>query len=335
MNNAYITLFIVISIFCQDGMQAYSRIAQESLRSTGSFSFVPPIVPFDQGLSIRPKEIPFPSRIKNLAQEYITNPLPYSIIIDKFRALYIKNSQALLHPQKHVTIPKVIHQIWVTNPIPEKYKQYIASWLTKHPTWDYILWTDLGSDPCPDLAQQFPHYRTQSIRSFGPLKNQTLYDTAHNPAQKSDLFRYELLEKQGGVYVDCDVESFQPLDILHHSYDFYAGIEPVECGRLIGNAIIAAKPHHPIMQECITSVTTPEKCNAAKRYGRTMTIVCATGPMILTGACYRKAGHDTNIDILFPTSYFYPCGLRKPQAPLKPESFAAHYWTLTWAGVKR
>lgn len=39
-------------------------------------------------------------------------------------------------------IPKIIHQTWKDNNIPEKWVISEIMWKKYHPDWKYILWTD-------------------------------------------------------------------------------------------------------------------------------------------------------------------------------------------------
>ena len=41
------------------------------------------------------------------------------------------------------------------------------------------------------------------------LKNQKAYSSAKNWGMKSDILRYEILQKFGGVYIDTDYECLQ------------------------------------------------------------------------------------------------------------------------------
>jgi len=78
-----------------------------------------------------------------------------------------------LMQRTQVLIPKIIHQIWLGSPLPEKYKQLQKSWLKYHPDWHYYLWTE------------------KEIAAFG-LTNQALYDATSNYGEKSDIARYEI-----------------------------------------------------------------------------------------------------------------------------------------------
>lgn len=291
---------------------------------------MPSLIDFDQSLAIRAIERGFPQRIAILAHDRITKPLAHTAILDHLRALYNRNKASVQAPTHDPRIPKIIHQIWLGNEMPAAYKTYQASWARMHPSWNIILWTDaLGRHP--EMRSLTNHYEERLISDLGPLINQHHFAAAPNFAEKSDILRYEILARYGGVYVDCDVECFKPFDILHHAFTFYAGIEPMECGQLVGNAIIAACPNHPIISRCIEKVESSRELEwINQRFGRGMATVCATGPLLLTEAVYRMSHNVGYCDIVLPTSYFYPCGLLRPALPVRAESFAAHYWSILW-----
>ncbi len=294
-----------------------------------------PLVNFTESLNIRAREMPFPQRMRQVIYEFITQPEPYTLFGDFLQKLYEQN-QAKNNGREITTnkIPQTIHQIWLGKTLPEAFRRFQQTWIAKHPTWKYILWTDQQALHNPDLAKN-SNYQERHVDSFGQFRNEQLINQTQNLAEKSDLYRLEILFRYGGLYVDCDAECFKPFDALHATYDFYAGIEPMECGRLVGNAIIGAKPGHPIINYCIETVTSSKEFAALNmRFFRGCDIVCATGPVVLSRAVMKYANHDANCDIVLPTSYFYPCGLCAPHPAPKPESLAAHYWTLTWGPKK-
>ena len=43
---------------------------------------------------------------------------------------------------KTATIAKIIHQIWIGGPLPEKYVILQKTWQELNPDWQYRLWTD-------------------------------------------------------------------------------------------------------------------------------------------------------------------------------------------------
>ncbi len=138
-------------------------------------------------------------------------------VIEFFRWLYERNKN--LKPREDAIIPKRVHVIWVGPHEPPAHLGKCLKSIQKFlPTWDYKLWTD---DDIPGLN----------------LKNQRYYDQATTYAEKADILRYELLYRYGGVYLDSDIELLKPLDVLHHTYEFYAGILPTDVRDDLNNAV--------------------------------------------------------------------------------------------------
>ena len=138
-----------------------------------------------------------------------------------FKALYdefiVNHFEFCLEPR----IPKIIHQIWLGSKLPEQYYIWQQTWIKNHPDWQYILWTDA------------------EIEKLN-LVNKRLYNACKSYGAKSDIARYEILYRYGGLYVDCDFECLQPFDIFHHGCDFYASCDNSENGAIIRitNALI-------------------------------------------------------------------------------------------------
>eukprot|EP00479_Gromia_sphaerica_P006989 TRINITY_DN2164_c0_g2_i1.p1 TRINITY_DN2164_c0_g2~~TRINITY_DN2164_c0_g2_i1.p1 ORF type:complete len:199 (-),score=32.80 TRINITY_DN2164_c0_g2_i1:348-944(-) len=135
-------------------------------------------------------------------------------------------------------IPKLIHQIWLGGKMPERYKKWNESWGKFHPDWQYKLWID------DDV---------QSFQFAEPVRK--LFEDAPTFVEKSDIFRYAILLKFGGIYVDTDFECLQPFDVLHEQsgLEVYAGISNTGTIELnIG--IIGAVPNHDLIKLCLHSI---------------------------------------------------------------------------------
>lgn len=207
-------------------------------------------------------------------------------------------------PHTSPRIPKIIHQIWLGSPFPEKYKTWQTTWLEHHPDWTYMLWTDENS-------KDFPMY------------NRELFDKVKNFGEKADILRYELLYKFGGLYIDVDFACLENFDVLHDYYDFYTGVQPLDCGVLsTANGLIGSIPEHPILKDCITTLRNDQ------HYPE---VFMRTGPVHFTKSFMRCAGTGSTIDIAFPTSFFYPLGLsHHKKIERRPETFAVHFWAGSW-----
>jgi mannosyltransferase OCH1-like enzyme len=92
----------------------------------------------------------------------------------------------------------------------------------------------------------------------GWLDNQDLFDKAEQYAPghavgqfRSDVARYEILYRFGGVYADCDVEPLKPFDDLL-GVEAFAGWESE--GTFVGNTIIGGVPGARFWGEMVRAV---------------------------------------------------------------------------------
>lgn len=209
-------------------------------------------------------------------------------------------------------IPRIIHQIWLGSPVPQKYKEWMVSW-TKLQGWEYKLWTD------------------EEVKNF-PLYNKKLYDQSENYGEKSDILRYEILFKEGGLYVDTDFEclSSDLFEFLHKTIDFYAGIEPLIHAAYedirICNALIGSKPGHKLLEQCIKHL----ESNFKKR--QDLSIIEKSGPIYLSTNIFQYfQANPLERNVILPCGYIYPYGVPLDTITIFPESAAIHYWEASWA----
>jgi len=210
-------------------------------------------------------------------------------------------------------IPKIIHHIWLGSPLPEKYKLLRETWKKHHPGWTFMLWTD------------------KEVENF-VLANKHLYDETDNYGVKSDIARYEILYRLGGLYVDTDFECFRSFDLFHHCYHFYAGAAARE-SVVIYNGLIGAAPGHPIMKFCIDNLAS----NEGKKES-VQEIDNRTGPCFFTVCFFSNILKCCGPLVIFPANYFYPWphyvrdqnSREEILAWVRPETFAVHHWHVSW-----
>ena len=255
--------------------------------------------------------VPFDESVRPRLSTYILNQeeLQWWATMKQWYEAYSLN---VIVPSPQPKIPKLIHQIWLgPAPFPEEFEQARQSIIKLHPGWKYKLWTDAD------------------IKTFG-LKNKKLFDAATNYGEKSDILRYEILERYGGVYLDVDMQCVQSLEILHHCYELYVGIAHYEIrGLAIG--IIGAVPEHPILKLVTSSLQDIGSKTDLND------IMIRSGPAHFT-QCYMQLFQQfPGTVIAFPTSYFYPIPARERFNQIaanahfiRPETFTIHYWGCTW-----
>ncbi len=227
------------------------------------------------------------------------------------RDMYEQNKA--LEPMITPIIPKIIHIIWVGPKTPPPILDECLESIKKHmPTWECKIWTDA------EVSQL-------------SLENQQYYDEETNYGAKSDILRYELLYRFGGVYLDVDFVFLKPLDFLHHTYEFYTGLMPSYTRDVLSNGIIGCVPGHPIMQHCINTI---KEHRIHKK-----DIIKRTGPIHFQQSFYAVTKNLTHKRIIaLPKSYFLPLdendvflSVEDQKTYIKPEAFSVHYWANTWS----
>lgn len=241
----------------------------------------------------------------NLLRPPYSLPLPTSRIPEPafHREVYFYRKEDLLSSpafKEESSIPKCIHQIWLgPNPIPQEYLQYMESWKKHHPTWEYKLWTD------------------KEVATY-PMQHRLHFESVNKYAQKADILRYDILYREGGLYVDCDFEALAPLDALLERKTFVIGYERQG---ILCNALIASIPGHPILKEVQERLPYSLSVPAA--------IPCQTGPGFITDIIH-PIRHLPGV-YLAPTTIFYPYLWDQHKSETYPkETLAVHHWGKSW-----
>jgi mannosyltransferase OCH1-like enzyme len=210
-------------------------------------------------------------------------------------------------------IPKIIHQIWLGSPFPSAYKEWQNSWKKFHPDWEYRLWTDA------DVANLH-------------LRHPEVYEGTKNFGARSDILRYEIIYKFGGLYADTDFECFKNFDDIHASCDLYAGVMEESIHPAVLAGLFGAIPGHPIVDACINNFNKPiATADATKQ------IQLTDGPFFTE--CFFQHLHEGGLlNVAFPHKYFYPwpAARRHEATPetvrsyMTRDTYAVHYWEVSW-----
>lgn len=231
------------------------------------------------------------------------------------KKLYEDNALSNASVSEHPRIPKIIHQIWLGSPYPEKYKALRDTWLAHNPGWKYKLWTE------PEI---------EALK----LVNKKQYEKAKNYGERSDIARYEILYRFGGLYVDTDFECLRSFDVFHHCFDFYAGLGFGPEFELY-NGLIGSAAGHPVLKCAIERI-------GMHKPGTQVDTPFSTGPTFFAQCFYDTMKTQSKAikshAVAFPCSYFYPwpCWERtykereEIEAWFRPETYAVHHWYTSW-----
>lgn len=244
-----------------------------------------------------------------------------------FKELYEKNKQLQFQKQEHLKIPKVIHFIWVgPNPFPKESIQNVYSWIQNHPDWTYKFWTD-RKRPLPHEEMELhlvSDFQFESLRAC--------YQDSNNYAEKSDLLRYEILNQEGGLYVDHDVRCFKPITPFHYHFDLFCGLEPphrpvMSSSVTVCNNLIGAVSRHPILQRSIEIVQERWEAVGEAYPGEDKdSIVYRVAHRSFSAfedSVKEMADQNGRKDMVFPAAYFNRIDDHEAL-------YAHHYYASTW-----
>jgi mannosyltransferase OCH1-like enzyme len=211
-------------------------------------------------------------------------------------------------------IPKRIHQIWLGSRLPDRYRGWTDSWRQMNNGWEYCLWDE------------------KAILKFG-LKNEVAFRESVSFGAKSDIARYEILEREGGVYADTDFECLRPLDELIPCCSFFAGTIFSDIPE-INNGLMGCIPKHPLLRRLVEQVSEPIKTKD------TGVIIDTSGPRRLTRIFFDSLAILRTRDVIFPSTFFYPfpnfikkelLSYAEMREYAREWSLAVHYWETSWA----
>ncbi|MCJ1393804.1 hypothetical protein MMC18_006680 [Xylographa bjoerkii] len=180
-------------------------------------------------------------------------------------------------------IPKIIHQTYINETIPERWREPVQQCLEMHEDYEYQLWTDASSRDF--IAAEYPWF----IET---------YDNYPYPIQRADTIRYFILAHFGGTYIDLDNVCAAPLPpktalvfcsgpVLTTWKGCARRLDPLNSYPAwlhrtlptgISNDAMASIPHHPFFLYVIESLSAYDR-DWGLPY---ITVMYTTGPLFLS-----------------------------------------------------
>jgi mannosyltransferase OCH1-like enzyme len=230
-------------------------------------------------------------------------------------------------------IPKVFHYVWLGDaPMHPLMVQWREAWGELHPGWTVKVWRERGDLPSHALAC---YDEVVECRYPAYLASCPTY------AKRSDVWRYDLLEQHGGVYLDADVEPVKCVEALIGGESAFAGLcntrygwtddDPV--GRVVvevGCSIMGAAPHHPWLQDLVLHVPEQDPVEQLALAFPYLTRVTARHPEV------RLYPPETFYSV--PWDHYALGGKRSLRREAAPEAaYAVHRWSSNWfaGGLRR
>ena len=286
----------------------------------------------------------FYARIK---QEGINYDTSYEEWTQDFTSKYSDINNAV---SENSLIPAITHMIYLFNkgskisgPLEARIFRSPERLNEANENWKHNFWTN---DP-KSIPKSIKNIKNLEIKNINELKEHSLYSDflaifQSAPSSKyykatltqaSDILRLMILDEQGGVYHDCDYEIYRAEDLykLTTNFDLILGQENDRKETDLGNAFIAAKPQHKMIQSAIKLVERnlhqnelpiPDYCKYP--FNLFSKVIFETGPAVITAAYYQykqEVGADKSI--VFPRVGLYNSYYAQQQEPMHPS--CSHY----------
>ena len=184
--------------------------------------------------------------IRNIPKKPIAKkPIPKKPIPKKpiqIPKKYIIPKKLIRSKNNNRKIPRIIHQTFKTNLVPESMYNAIYSFIKLNPNYDYYFYDD------NDIEKVLNNFDCTQF-SFTKSDLMKAYNKMNTGAGKADLFRYVILYKEGGCYFDIDTTCNAPLDkFIMDDDDIVSGVG--DRGDLHQWGMIYSK-NHPFIKKTI------------------------------------------------------------------------------------
>jgi mannosyltransferase OCH1-like enzyme len=188
----------------------------------------------------------------------------------------------------HYNIPKTIYQTWKTKKLHEildpQHQQCIKSIKRHNSHYQHIIYDDSDCDRF--IKDHFPEYYN-------------IYVNLKIPVQKADFWRYLVIYKYGGIYMDMDcictrnfdtfnvtTQNLNPLNILIAEEELIRYDKGV-LYQQYAQYWFASSPKHPVLLLCIENVISAFKNPEILTYKKDEQTIYLTGPIPWSNAIHN------------------------------------------------
>lgn len=185
-------------------------------------------------------------------------------------------------------VPLVIYQSWHSHILPKGMKENIQRTVEANPEFDYYLYSD--SDSRAFIQANYGHDVVNAFDSLRP------------GAYKSDLWRYCILYKLGGLYFDIKMVPLVPLKTIlrDNSTIFVKDLELMKGNIMrdcVWNGLMISPPKNKVFKHCIDEIV--ENCKRRNYRNNNLDI---TGPCLLGRMLKLHSGQDYFQQMVFNLS---------------------------------
>lgn len=206
-------------------------------------------------------------------------------------------------------IPLFIYRTWMNSELPKSFERAWKATAAQNPGFSQVLFTD--ADMNRFMYRHFanePVWNGAVYRAFDAIN--PLYGTA-----RADLFRYALIYKKGGVYMDAKSMAGNISSILRHDDDMVVARWPYSSIVRLWSSLhlkrfqgefqqwwLAASPRHPALKEVID--VTLKRVSEYEEYPMSKSSCAEIRKMIGDSLLLYLINHCKGTDILYLTGPF-------------------------------
>lgn len=205
-------------------------------------------------------------------------------------------------------IPKLLHCCWLGGGAPsELIRRCRTSWARILPEYELREWTE---DNAP-IAH--PYCRAALAKGYW--------------SRASNYIRLWALHREGGLYLDTDVEVLKPFDALLGHACFLGFQSEAKRPGWVNTAVLGSEAQHPFLARCMDLTLAVFETHQSFELSPRIATQALQG-MGLTAYGRQQVGGVT----LLPTSYFYPYSWDEAFRPecITSDTVAVHHWAHSW-----
>lgn len=210
-----------------------------------------------------------------------------------------------------VAVPRVIHWWWDGPQVPPEYVRFRERWSELHPGWTLQVW-----DEARFLAEFGPDHPVVQL-----YRNRARWSPhAHEWGWKTNIARYLILQRDGGLWVDADLEPLKPVDPL---------IERLEASGN-HNALAALEDRHHVNNAFLASARGGRFINAVvSGLGARIRAKRGEPSNVVTGPHYLTELAATHPELLvLDRALIYPMHWSELERRTEkfPAAYTLHHW---------
>lgn len=212
-------------------------------------------------------------------------------------------------------IPFIMHQTWKSRDLPPDYRQYQKSWLDLNPGMEYRFYDD--DDMHKYVRDHFPEYLD-------------LYEARPTIVEKTDLWRYMVVLREGGFYADMDTSCVKPIEPLRR-HRAVVGIEQILPERVqYLQWFFGATPGHPLLREALEEAKRRHRAGAWRAMHTDQQVLFVTGPEAFSAAVVRISRAQPESVRVFPLGVLGLYNIHLLPAAIRKRAYLVHHFRGSW-----